>query len=377
MNQPVAPAASRPMHGFPFERVCLPSRAAAAGLLPGLLLFLLATAGRADDTVVLTDGNRVRGSIVSLAPDSVEIESRSGIEKLSITEIQEVMLDGEPESLASARTLLLRRDPQGAIEELAKLEPADIKDAEPRIREEHAFLKVATAAGAATAADGAAAGQALTEFLTRNARSHHFFEGQEILGDLYAKMGKYAEAAAAYGALDRGPSALRIRSAASKARLLLEQGKPADAIKEFEAATKIPTEAGDSASAAQKGEARLGMARCMARTGKAADGVKVARTAIQEADPGDRDLLAAAFATLGECQRAAGGKDDDALISFLTVDLVYNTVPERHAEALYNLVELWEATKQPERAREARQALVTTYPESPWTKKLGGGGKPS
>ena len=376
MNSPVTSAPRHTMlrcllhPAWPATPVSLP-------LLAGFLLSFLAFASRAADTVILSDGSRVRGSIVSLAPDSVEIESRSEIEKLGITEIQEVMLDGEPESLASARTLLLRRNPQGAIEELAKLEPDDIKDAEPRIREEYEFLKVATAAGAATAADGDAAAQALTAFLTRNARSHHFFEGQEILGDMYARLGKYAEAAAAYGALDRGPSALRIRSAASKARLLLEQGKPADAIKEFEAATTIPTEPGDSASAAQKGEARLGMARCLARTGKAADGVQVVRTAIQEADPGDRDLLAAAFAALGECQRTAGGKDEDALISFLTVDLVYNTVPERHAEALYNLIELWEAAKQPERAREARQALVTTYPESPWAKKLGGDGKPS
>lgn len=376
MKPPVTPAPRRTMPGFP-SPPAWPAASIGLPLLAGLMLSWLAAAVRADDTVILTDGSRVRGSIVSLAPDSVEIENRSGIEKLGITEIQEVMLDGEPESLASARTLLLRRDPQGAIEELAKLDPADIKAAEPRIREEYEFLKVATAAAAATAANGDAAAQALTTFLTRNARSHHFFEGQEILGDMYARLGKYAEAATAYGALDRGPSALRIRSAASKARLLLEQGKPADAIKEFAAATKIPTEPGDSASAAQKGEARLGMARCLARTGKAADGVQVARTAIQEADPGDRDLLAAAFAALGECQRAAGGKDEDALISFLTVDLVYNTVPERHAEALYNLVELWEATKQPERAREARQALVTTYPESPWAKKLGGGGKPS
>lgn len=374
MNQIFAPTPN----GFPrtiilqFQRVTRLGVAVAIGCLAAA-----PSIGRSDDAVILADGSRVRGSIVSLAPDSVEIEGRSGIEKVGIAEIREVMLDGEPESLASARTLLLRRDPKGAIEELAKLEPADIKEAEPRIREEYEFLKTATAAGAATAADGAAAAQALTAFLTRNARSHHFFEGQELLGDLYARLGKYSEAAAAYGALDRGPPALRIRAASSKARLLLEQGKPADAIKEFDAASKIPTEAGDSASAAQKGEARLGMARCLARTGKAADGVTVARTAIREADPGDRDLLAAAFAALGECQRAGGGKNEDALISFLTVDLVYNTVPDRHAEALYNLVELWEATKQPERSREARQALISTYPDSPWAKKLGAAGSPS
>ena len=377
MNQSLAPSSRQAMHRIFLRSVGRPTRALVSRALVGLALALLPATGQTADTVVLTDGSRVRGSIVSLAPDLVELEVPSGTEKFGVAEIEEVMLDGEPESLASARTLLLRRDPQGAIDELAKLEPADIQDVEPRIREELEFLKAATAAGAATAADAAAAAQALTTFLTRNARSHHFFEGQEILGDLYARTGDYAQAAAAYGTLDRGPSALRIRAASSKARLLLEQGKPADAIKEFEAATKIPTEPGDSASAAQIGEARLGMARCLARTGKATDGVTVARTAIQEADPGDRDLLAAAFAALGECQRAAGGKEEDALISFLTVELVYNTVPERHAEALYNLVELWEATKQPERAREARQALATTYPDSPWAKKLGGGGNPS
>ena len=73
---------------------------------------------------------------------------------------------------------------------------------------------------------------------------------------------------------------------------------------------------------------------------------------------------------LGGIYRAAGGKDQDALISFLTVDLVYNTVPDSHAEALYNLGELWERGSQPERAREARQSLKTSYPVSPWAKKL-------
>lgn len=288
------------------------------------LLVMAAAVGLADDAVILSDGDRERGSIVSLAPDAVEIDVRGEIKKFSIADVREVMLDGEPEGLASARGLLLRRDGPGALEELTKIEAADIEEAEPRIREELAFVKAAATAQAATAADAAAAAQGLTAFLTRNARSHHFFDGHETLGDLYARLGKYTEAAAAYGELDRGPPALRVRSASKKARLLLEQGKPADAIKEFEAATKIPTEPGDAASVAQKGEAQLGMARCLAQTGKAAEGVALARSAIRAADPGDRDLLAAAFAALGECQRAVGGKEKDALISFLTVDLVYN-----------------------------------------------------
>jgi tetratricopeptide (TPR) repeat protein len=351
-------------------------RGLAHPLLVAVALLVVSRPGRGDDSIVLADGSRVSGSIVSLGPDAIELESRSGIQKVSIVEVRELLFDGEPDSLTSARTVL-RRDPQGALAELAKIEAAEIQAADPRIREEYEFLKVAAAARAATKADGEAAAQALATFLTRNARSHHFFAGQEILGDLYARLGKFAQAAAAYGELDRGPPALRVRSATRKARLLLLQGKPGDALKEFELATTIPTEDRDASSATQKGEARLGIATCLARNGKAADGVKAAREAIRMADPRDRQLLAAAFATLGECQRAAGGKEEDAVISFLTVDLVYNTVPERHAEALFNLVELWEAKKQPERARDARKTLTTTYPDSPWTQKLEATAKPS
>ncbi len=333
------------------------------GLFAAALLATTASIGLAEDTVTLEDGDRIRGTIVSLTPDSVEIEDRDAIQKFSIDQVSEVAFDGEPESLGGARGLMRRRDPAGAVEELAKIEADEIQSADPRISEEYAFLKVAAAAQAATDADGAAAAAALKNY-----------RGQETLGDLLARLGRFADAAAAFGELDRGPPALRVRSAASKARLLMLQDKPAEAIAEFQAATQISTDPNDAASNAQKGEAQLGLARCLARTGKAAEGITVARKAIRNADPNDRDLLAAAFATLGECQRAAGGKDEDALISFLTVDLVYNSVPDRHAEALYNLIELWDASKQPERARAARQALVTAYPESPWAKKAGAEG---
>ena len=73
---------------------------------------------------------------------------------------------------------------------------------------------------------------------------------------------------------------------------------------------------------------------------------------------------------IGTAQRASAGDPRDALISFLTVDLVHNEAPDEHAEALFNLVDLWLQANHPERSREARRVLETTYPASPWTKKL-------
>ena len=71
------------------------------------------------------------------------------------------------------------------------------------------------------------------------------------------------------------------------------------------------------------------------------------------------------------------GKDQDALIAYLTVDLVYNTVPDSHAEALYYLSELWGKAREDQRSRQCGQILRDAYPQSGWAKKLAGGGKTS
>jgi tetratricopeptide (TPR) repeat protein len=359
----------------------LPAHRTAALLFTGLVL-AAAVSAKAVDTVVTRDGASIRGALVSISPEGIEIEDRSGVKKVSIVDVQELVFDGEPDSLRGARRLLIRRDPRGAVEELAKIEPAELKDLDPRVREEYDFIKLASAASAAAAADATALEKPLAEFLQKNSRSHHLYAGYELLGDLFARQKKYPQAAEAYTNLDRGPPALRVRSASARAALLQQQGKFSEAVKEFEAAEKIATDPSDAASARQKREAALGRARCLAQSGKAAEGVAVVKQAIRDAGVKDglvqdKDLLAAAFTALGACQRAAGGMDEDARISFLTVDLVYNQVPAAHAESLANLVELWNAANQPERARDAAQVLATSYPDSPWAGKLAGSGKAS
>lgn len=330
-----------------------------------------------DDSVTTRDGTTYRGMLVSVAPDGIDIEERGVLRKVSIVDLVDLAIDGEPESLRDARQFLHRRDPGAAIGELAKITEDDLKGLDPRAREEYDFVRIAANALNADAKTVGAWEQQLVQFLQKNARSHRFYEGSEILGDVRARMGKYAEAAEAYGNLDRGPPALQIRSASARASLLMRQGKFQEAIKEFQVAEKIMTSEDDTASVRQKLEASLGRARCLSQSGKAAEGVTVAQDVILAAQPDEKDLLADAYAALGTCQRAVGDKEQDAIIAFLTVDLVYSGVPSAHAEALYNLVTLWEAANQPERARQASQMLVTSYPQSPWAAKLAGAGKSS
>jgi hypothetical protein len=90
---------------------------------------------------------------------------------------------------------------------------------------------------------------------------------------------------------------------------------------------------------------------------------------IQDADPQQRELHARAYDALGACYEKAG-KTKDALFAFLHVDVLYGTVPDAHAEALYHLIPLWKAIGQDDRSREAREMLQQKYADSHWAKQL-------
>jgi hypothetical protein len=51
--------------------------------------------------------------------------------------------------------------------------------------------------------------------------------------------------------------------------------------------------------------------------------------------------------------------------------VLYFTVPEAHAEALFNLAELWDGVHKTERAVRCRGLLEERYRNSRWAKKGG------
>jgi len=355
-----------------------PSSGRPAGLL-GLVLCAAAAvpaAGQSIDRVRLLDRSEVTGEIAQVTPDMVEItDTRSGEKKkVPIETIRDVLIADEPDVLRNARGMLQRRDGTRALAEIETLSPQDTDGASELVLAEVDFVRAGAAAvrAIATGAEIEAAVKGLRGFLAKHARSHHTYEAWELLGDLLARAGSVGEATQAYGNLDKGPPAVRVRATRAKAGLLFEQGEFAKAAEEYAKAVTIETKPDDLASVRQKRAADLGRARCVGREGKTADALTMIDAVVKAADPEDADTLAVAFNALGDTYRA-GGKDQDALIAFLTVDLVYNTLPDSHAEALFNLAQLWDKAGNPERAREARQSLEGSYPDSPWTKKLKAG----
>jgi tetratricopeptide (TPR) repeat protein len=359
------------------------SRITIAGRLGSLVIAtaVLATflAGQAAAQVpgrlILVNGPGVSGDIVAVSPMGVEIDVRGEAKKVPIETIREVTFAAEPQSLKAARIAIMRGQAAQALEDLAKMEQEEMEGAEQLIVDELEFAKAAAIGGqAAASGENLAAGEkAVRDYLGKHAQSHHAFPMQELLAKLLARGGKFADAAATLAPLDRGPPAYRVRAATARAGLAYEQKKYDEALQEFSAAAKIPTDPQDTASAAQKRAAELGAARCLARQGKGADAVAAVERIVGELDPDDVELLGQAYNVLGDAQRSIG-KDQDAIIAFLTVSMVYNSVGADRAEALYNLAQLWERAKSPQRAEEARQELASAYPDSEWTRKLAAGG---
>jgi len=331
-----------------------------------------AALGQAPDRVLLNDGQGITGKVASVTPLVVDVEDVNGeTRKITVDKLREVQFGTEPQSLRSARTMLLKGRGSDARDEVAKVDKEELDGAEPLVLAEMDYVRAAAAGRAVLEAGGDmnAAIKSVGDYLAKHGKSHHVFQMQELLGDLMARSGKAEEAIAAYSVLAKGPAAMKVRGATAKAALLLSQGKVDPALAEFEAAVTLA--GNDKDNDAQRRNAELGKAKCLSLKGKHDQAVTAMSQLIKDADPEDKEFLSRAYAGLGGVYRAMGDKDQDALISYLTVDLVYNSLPESHAEALYNLGELWERGSNPERSREARQNLKSNYPASQWAQKLG------
>lgn len=328
--------------------------------------------GQAADRVTLANGQSVSGTVTAVSPSAVDVEdSNGGLQSIPIEKVREVQFGAEPPSLRNARSMLLRGRGADAKEEMAKVDKEELDGAEPLVLAEADFVRAAAAGRAVLEAGGDlnAAVKSATEYVAKNGKSHHLFQMQELLGDLLARAGKPNDAIAAYSQLAKGPSGVKVRGAAAKAALLLAQGNVDQAMAEYEAAAKLAGDEKDNQP--QRRVAELGKAKCLSLKGKHDPAVAAVLQLVKDSSPEDKEFLARAYTTLGGIYRAMGGKDQDALISYLTVDLVYNVLPESHAEALFNLGELWERGSNPERSRDARQSLKTSYPASQWAAKLG------
>jgi tetratricopeptide (TPR) repeat protein len=335
-------------------------------------LFVLAGMAEALDTIKTTTG-AASGEIITISPYKVELRqgSNSPTKEIPVNQITCILFDGEPYFLKTAKNLIaLERRYEEGLAAMEKVKTSELGDRRELRQEVEFYTALAKARLALQGSDVLAdAGKLMLDFVRNNDTSFHYLEACEILGDLLVANHSYALAEQYYGKLARSPwPDYRIKALVAIGWVQLAQDKTGEAMKSFEEALNLPGGTGPLVQA-QRHAAQVGKAAVLVALKKPEEAVSLLTDLLRKADPGDGKLLARAHNTLGTAYRRLG-KPKEALLEFLQTHLMYPTgSSDAHAEALYNLIDLWEQDHHPERAVEARKLLLEQYKNTPWAEK--------
>ncbi|MCC7085958.1 MAG: hypothetical protein IT427_13225 [Pirellulales bacterium] len=317
--------------------------------------------------VHLFSGQTLTGRFNELTRDKIVIAQPPGSPKqFAINEVKFIQFPGEPKELMDARQAALRSQWDHVLEIVNKIAPVELKN--EQVRQEVEFYRVLAAARLAEAggSDPAAAGRALLAYINANKDSHHYYDANEAAGDLLVSMQRFEQASPYYLELAAAPwPDAKMRAAIAIGRSLEAQGKYEEATQSFDEAGKIDAK-GKTAEMLVLA-ARIGKARCIVALGRAEEGIKMLKDLVEEIPLENVTALAMANNSLGGAYQKIG-KTKDALYAYLHTDKLYNQSAELHAEALYNLKQLWEKDNHPDRAKDAADMLKTRYASSRWNK---------
>lgn len=335
-----------------------------------LLLATMTGPALALDKITLAN-EEINGDIQSMTRDAVVIKpvGSSEVRSVPTEEIVSIIFSGEPAPMRMLTSQMELSNFAGMTRtlEMDALNPSRISN--DRVKAEVGFYSAYAAAQNALsgAGDLEAAGRTMRSYVDANPNHWRYYAGVQTMGELYAAVGADDEAIRAFSLLRDAPSAgIRLNGAMAQAKALLAAERYADALPLFE---EVLDAGGNSAEAkARSLVAEVGLVACQAKTGDAEEGIESVREIIDSEDPENAELFAMAYATLGNCYLAAG-QNEDALLAFLHVDLLYPSQSRYRAEALYHLSRLWGEVGKGDRALQAKETLLSTYADTTWARK--------
>jgi len=337
----------------------------------GALLCCFATIS-AEDQLYRKGMSSERGLVTDMSKAEVTLTANGVKRQFPANEIQRITFEAEPNDLSQARTTILTTaNYKAALEELKKIDLKKINTREDLIKQEVDFYRALCQAHLALTEGGekTAAENALRQFCTDHKESYHFYPAAELAGDVAAAAGRYADAAKYYNAVAGAPwDETRIRANVALGRMLSAQGKFPEALEKYDAVAK---DVDTPETGPHKQQAVVGRAVCLAETGKPDEAIALIvdpKGVIATNDPKDSKLMARAYNALGTAYSKAN-KKKDAILAFLHTDLLYFQDPDAHAEALYNLANLFQETNKSDRSIEARNTLKQRYAGSVWETK--------
>jgi len=338
-------------------------------------LGLLADASAVDSIRKIGTGPRVSGSVKGVTATEVTIDVTGGAsQKVPTNEIDSIQFEGEPTEMNLVRSALKGGNDQSALTQLARIKRETMTRKE--VQQDYEFYAALAQARMALRGAGKVdvAGTAMYTFVTNQKNSYHYYQSVEMMGDLLVALNKVPDALKSYAELETAPyDDLKMRGGVARGRALMSQKDFPGAQAAFDAVLKLPfnpmTQKGTQAES-QRFAAVLGRAQCVSANGQFDEAIKeLEGTVIANLNPEETELQALAYVTLGNCYNAKPDGKKAALMAFLHVDVLYGSVPAAHAEALWNLTNLWTEIGKNERGLECQTRLNKLYPGSPWITK--------
>lgn len=339
-------------------------------------VLLLADAAYSIDTVIRRSTDRpAAGEITSVSQTEIVVTPKVGQPvNVPANDVLDVDYEAAPPSLRLARS----QERGGRFAEaLATYAQASSESpaTNASLKAELEFLQARTRARIAMAdpTQMSAAVDQLQGFLDRNKDHYRYYDAQLLLGEVALAGDNVTGAETAFAAVAAAPwTDTQMAGKMGSARILFRQGNApgAQAIFDEVVANARGT---DPATAARRLEAMLGQAQCLRAQFRHEEALPIFESIVRDATEQDTRLQAEAYVGQGEACLATN-KSKEAITKFLIVDVVPALAQhgDLHAQALYQLSQLWPAVGQPVRGAEASAKLQEDYPNSEWAKKLGG-----
>jgi len=348
------------------------TRFSARLLVASVVVFVTTQAFAVDVIRRKSDPKVLSGTIQDNKKDGITYVPTVGVKtpvKIPANDIALITWTGEPPLLNAARTQEANGSYVLAIEGYAKQAEA-AKTPSPGLKADLEYLPARATARMAvtdpTKVDDAI--KLLNAFKTKNSDNYNYYDCVQLLGELQLTKKNFDQARVNFELLEKAPwNETKIIAKTALGRILIADGKIDEALKAFEAVAAAPAET-DSEKVRQL-EALVGKSRCLFALNKHDDALKVLDDVITKAPEDDARVQAEAYLRQGDCLLAQG-KDKEALLAYLHVDVVFYSEPAAHAESLFRLAGLWAKLSNPGRAAEARGKLADDYPNSEWAAKV-------
>lgn len=322
----------------------------------------------------LSDGTALRGKITRMDSTSVELERTNGQKvTVSVDDIKSVTFEGEPSSIAQARSNERSGAFTAALEKLDNAKSSlssSNRNAKVNLDFLIARVKAKEALLDATKLDAGIS--ELTAFRTANKGSFRYLEATLLQAALHAAKKQTDDGKTLLGEVQNSAvPGFKLQAGVDLGRLLLASGDSSGALAAFDSVIAQCEGKPQLSRALYSG--KLGRASCLKAQNDISLAVSTLDEVIAKASDSDTATLAEAWLRKGDCLRLKN-QPKAALMAYLHVDVLYPGEGTQHAEALARLSELWGPNGHEDRALEASARLADQYPNSSWARQAVGGG---